>query len=176
SKICASTTNRNLNGFIAVTYQVLKITSVISAGTPTLFVGSLMGMGDEASKEAFEWAIGCTDAVRACGEVARFMDDLASFKHGKNKLDVASSIESYINQHHCTDEVAMDVLDNLVEDAWKTTNQARFDRGALLPLVNRVANLTKSMTLLFRNKVDRYTFSHGNKDRIRQQFIDPIPL
>uniref|UniRef100_R7WFZ2 (+)-delta-cadinene synthase isozyme C2 n=1 Tax=Aegilops tauschii TaxID=37682 RepID=R7WFZ2_AEGTA len=159
-----------------VAYSRKAITSVISAGTPTLFVGSLMGMGDEASKEAFEWAIGCTDAVRACGEVARFMDDLASFKHGKNKLDVASSIESYINQHHCTDEVAMDVLDNLVEDAWKTTNQARFDRGALLPLVNRVANLTKSMTLLFRNKVDRYTFSHGNKDRIRQQFIDPIPL
>ena len=54
--------------------------SIISAGTPTLFVGSLVGMGDEASKEAFEWAIGCTDAVRACGEVARFMDDLASFK------------------------------------------------------------------------------------------------
>ncbi|XP_020151457.1 tau-cadinol synthase [Aegilops tauschii subsp. strangulata] len=150
--------------------------SIISAGTPMLFVGSLVGMGEEATKEAFEWAIGCTDAVKACGEVTRFMDDLASFKHGKNKLDVASSVESYINQYHVTDEVAIATLENLVENAWKTTNQARFDRRALLPLVNRVASITKSMTLLFHDRMDLYTFSRGNKDRIHQQFVQPIPL
>ena len=54
--------------------------SVMSAGTPMLIVGSLIGMGDEATKEVFEWAIGCTDAVKACGEITRFMDDLAAFK------------------------------------------------------------------------------------------------
>uniref|UniRef100_A0A453AVG1 Terpene synthase metal-binding domain-containing protein n=1 Tax=Aegilops tauschii subsp. strangulata TaxID=200361 RepID=A0A453AVG1_AEGTS len=37
-------------------------------------------MGDTATKEALEWALGCTDAVRACAEVTRFMNDLASFK------------------------------------------------------------------------------------------------
>ncbi|KAM0837349.1 hypothetical protein ACQ4PT_061725 [Festuca glaucescens] len=150
--------------------------SVISAGTPTLFVGSLVGMGDEVTQEAFEWAIGFTDAVKACGEVTRFMDDLASFEHGKNKMDAPSSLECYINQYHVASEVAIAVLENLVEDAWKTINQARFDRHALLPLVNRVANLTKSMTLLFRDKSDHYTFSRGNKDRIHQQFVAPIPI
>lgn len=54
--------------------------SVISTGTPTIFLGSLIGIGDEATEEAFKWAIGCTDAVKACGEVARFMDDMAAFK------------------------------------------------------------------------------------------------
>jgi hypothetical protein len=37
-------------------------------------------MGDVATKEAFEWAIGSTDAIRASGEVSRFMDDMADFK------------------------------------------------------------------------------------------------
>jgi hypothetical protein len=37
-------------------------------------------MGDVATKEAFEWAIGHTDAIRASGEVSRFMDDMADFK------------------------------------------------------------------------------------------------
>uniref|UniRef100_A0ACD5ZP33 Uncharacterized protein n=1 Tax=Avena sativa TaxID=4498 RepID=A0ACD5ZP33_AVESA len=150
--------------------------SVISAGTPMLCVASLVGMGEEATKEAFDWAIGCTSAVKGCGEVTRFMDDLAAFKHGKNKLDVANCIESYINQHDVKSEVAIAVMDNLVEDAWKTINQDRFDRRALLPVVNRVVNLTKSMTLLFHDKNDHYTFSHGNKDRIHQQFVEPIPL
>lgn len=172
-------------------------------GTPLLVIGSLVGMGDEATDESFEWAIGYPDVVKACGEVTRFMDDLAAFKvynivliiskcsttparvtnlimwllwqHYKNKLDVSSSLESYVNQHRVTSEMAIAVLDNLVEDAWKTTNQARFGRRALLPFVNRVTNLTKSMTLLFRDKNDLYTFSRGNKDRTRQHFIDPIP-
>ncbi|KQJ81619.1 hypothetical protein BRADI_5g01823v3 [Brachypodium distachyon] len=150
--------------------------SVISAATPFLCIGLLVGMGEEATKEAFEWALGCTDAVKSCGEVTRFMDDMAAFKQGKVKMDVASTIDSYINQHHVTSEVAIAVMDNMVEDAWRTINQTRFDRRALLPLVNRVAGLTKNMTWLFHDKIDRYTFSRGNKDKIEQQFIEPIPL
>jgi hypothetical protein len=37
-------------------------------------------MGDTVTMEALEWALGCKDAVRACAEVTRFMNDLASFK------------------------------------------------------------------------------------------------
>lgn len=33
-----------------------------------------------ATREAFEWAFGCTGAIKAIGEVARFVDDLAGFK------------------------------------------------------------------------------------------------
>ncbi|KAM3244660.1 hypothetical protein ACQJBY_056146 [Aegilops geniculata] len=150
--------------------------SVISTSVPAICVSLLVGMGDEVTKETFEWAISSTDVVRACGEVTRFMNDMAAFTHTKNKMDVATSIESYINQHHVTGEEAMAVLDNRVEDAWKTINHARLERRALLPFINRVANLTKSMTLLFRNKDDRYTYSRGNKDRIKQQFVEPIPL
>jgi len=54
--------------------------SAISAGGQVMCVGSLVGMGDVATKEAFEWAIGHTDAIRASGEVSRFMDDMADFK------------------------------------------------------------------------------------------------
>lgn len=45
-----------------------------------LSVALLVGMGDEATKEAFEWAIGCTDAVMAGSVVARFVNDMTSFK------------------------------------------------------------------------------------------------
>lgn len=150
--------------------------SLISSGIVMISVALLVGMGDEATKKAFEWAIGCTDAVEAGSVVARFMNDMTSFKRGKNKKDVASSVDSYINQYHVTGEVAFAVLDNMVEDAWKTTNQARFDRRTMLPLVDRVTRLTKSIIFMYHHKRDRYTFSRMNKDRVRQQFVDPIPL
>lgn len=45
-----------------------------------LSVVSFVSAGDLATKEALEWAFGGTDAVKACGEIARFQDDLAAFK------------------------------------------------------------------------------------------------
>ncbi|KAF8721048.1 hypothetical protein HU200_023462 [Digitaria exilis] len=55
--------------------------STVCSGAPFASVGLLVGMGDDvATKEALEWAIGCTDAVKAFAEVTRFMNDLASFK------------------------------------------------------------------------------------------------
>jgi hypothetical protein len=54
--------------------------SVITAGAQVLSIGLLVGMGDAATKEAFEWVIGNTDAIWACGEVSRFMDDMSAFK------------------------------------------------------------------------------------------------
>lgn len=53
--------------------------SVISAGGELVAVGLLFGLGDIATKEVFEWAIGNSNTVRACGEVSRFMDDMADF-------------------------------------------------------------------------------------------------
>jgi hypothetical protein len=55
--------------------------STISAGIQLLCVGLLVGMGDVATKEVFEWVIGSNnDVIRACAEVTRFMDDMADFK------------------------------------------------------------------------------------------------
>lgn len=54
--------------------------SVITGGAQVLSIGLLVGMGHEATREAFEWAIGDTDAIWACGEVSRFMDDMSAFK------------------------------------------------------------------------------------------------
>nr|AJP67537.1 (E, E)-farnesol/(E)-nerolidol synthase [Phyllostachys edulis] len=150
--------------------------SVLSAGAQALSVGLLVGMGDLATKEALEWAIGSTDAVWACGEVARFMDDMSAFKNGRNQKDVASSVECYIKEYSVTSEVALAKLSYLVEDAWKTINQARFEHRALLPVVERVTNLAKSMALLFLDKRDAYTYSKDFKETMDSHFVNPIPL
>uniref|UniRef100_A0A0E0D0G3 Terpene synthase N-terminal domain-containing protein n=1 Tax=Oryza meridionalis TaxID=40149 RepID=A0A0E0D0G3_9ORYZ len=130
----------------------------------------------KVTKEALEWAFGCTDAVKACSEIGRFLNDFAAFKHGKAKLDMVTSVESYMKEHNVTGEVATAVLSNMVEDAWKTINQARFERSSLLPAVNRVANLAMSIVFIYRGSKDAYTFSKLNKKTIEQLFVKPIPI
>ncbi|OEL13007.1 Alpha-humulene synthase, partial [Dichanthelium oligosanthes] len=150
--------------------------SVITAGGQLLSIGLLVGMGDVATKEAFEWAIGNTDAIWACGEVSRFMDDMSAFKNGRNKMDVASSVECYIKEHNVSSEVALAKIGSFVEDAWKTLNQAPFKYPTIFPVVQRVTSLAKSMTLLFLDKRDAYTYSKDFKDTLKRHFVKHIPL
>ncbi|WVZ56917.1 hypothetical protein U9M48_007383 [Paspalum notatum var. saurae] len=152
--------------------------STVCSGAPFATVGLLVGMGDDvATKEALEWATNGTDAAKAFAEVTRFMNDLASFKRGKNKNDVASSVECYINEHGVTAEVAVAKIDSMVEDAWKTINTARFEHNELLlPAVQRVVNLTVSMPLMYGDKKDAFTFSDGLKGVIKRLFLKPVLL
>uniref|UniRef100_A0ACD5Z977 Uncharacterized protein n=1 Tax=Avena sativa TaxID=4498 RepID=A0ACD5Z977_AVESA len=150
--------------------------STICSGAPWACVGLLVGMGDTATKEAFEWALGCTDAIKACAVVTRFMNDLASFKHGKNKYDVHSSVECYICEHGVANDVVFGKIGSMIEDAWKTTNQARFEHPGLLSVIQRVVNLTTSMPFMYGDQKDAFTFSTSLDETIRRLFVDPIPL
>ncbi|KAK1628965.1 hypothetical protein QYE76_003280 [Lolium multiflorum] len=148
--------------------------SSICSGAPLLCVGLFVGMGDSATKEVLEWALGCTDAVKASAVVTRLMNDLASFKRGKNKNDVASSVECYISEHGVTGDVAIAKIGSMIEDAWKTTNHARFELAKLFPAVQLVANVSISMWFMYANQKDSFTFSNGLDRTIRSLFVNPI--
>ncbi|KAG2551935.1 tau-cadinol synthase-like isoform X1 [Panicum virgatum] len=151
--------------------------SAISAGGQVMCVGSLVGMGDVATKEAFEWAIGHTDAIRASGEVSRFMDDMADFKRGRDKMDVATSVECYMKEHNVTSEVVVAKIGSFVDVAWKTINQALFDhRSPPLPVLQRVANFAMSIMIIFLDQRDGYTNSKEFKETLESQFVKHIPL
>ena len=91
-------------------------------------------------------------------------------------MDVACSLDSYIKQYQVTREVAMAAIDNLVEDAWKDTNRARFYSSGLLLVVNRIVRQSQSLNLMYRGNINLYTFTGGNKDMIMQLFVEPIPI
>lgn len=150
--------------------------SSISSVVPMLCVAMMVGMGDEATKEVFDWALDIPDAALASGKIGRIMNDIASLKKGKNKGDVASSLECYINEHKVTGEVAIAKMAPLLEDAWKTLNQARFEHRALLQAVQRVINLTVSMPLMYDESRDAYTFSTHLQKTIESLFVKPIPI
>lgn len=81
-----------------------------------------------------------------------------------------------MNEYNVTSEVAMTEIGSLVEDAWKTTNQARFEHRALLPAVQRVINLTVSMPFIYDDKKDVYTNGKDSKETIERLFVNPMPL
>nr|CAB3500741.1 unnamed protein product [Digitaria exilis] len=147
--------------------------SVMSSGFPTLAVVLLMGAGDLATKEAFDWAIDVPDVVSASGEVARFLNDIASYKKGKNKKDAASSVECYAKERGVSGEEAAAAIAGMAEHAWRTINGSCVEMdAALLPAAKLVVNLTKTLEVIYLGGRDAYTFAGDLKDLVVSLFVD----
>ena len=54
--------------------------SIMTSGLPMLTILTLMGYGDEATQEVFEWVSSVPEMVRAGSQVTRFLNDLSSYK------------------------------------------------------------------------------------------------
>ncbi|CAM0153072.1 unnamed protein product [Urochloa decumbens] len=150
--------------------------SVVSAGGELVAIGLLFGLGVIATKEVFEWATQNSNTVRAVGEISRFIDDLTDFKRGRNKRDVASSVECYIKENNVTSEVALAKVTSLVDDAWKTLNQELFEDRAPLSVINQITNFGRSVMFLYHDGRDGYTNSKEVKEALESHFVKHIPI
>nr|G8H5N2.1 RecName: Full=Sesquiterpene synthase 15b; Short=ShTPS15b; AltName: Full=Germacrene A synthase TPS15b [Solanum habrochaites]AEM23830.1 sesquiterpene synthase [Solanum habrochaites] len=146
-----------------------------SSASPTLATASWLGMGDEATKEAFEWISTEPPILVASSNIARLLNDIVSHEREIERGDVASSIECYMKEYGATKEEAYMEIRKIIENNWKDLN-----RGCLKPttvprvLLMPVLNLTRVAEFVYKDE-DAYTFSKNNlKDVIFMVLDDPI--
>ncbi|XP_044983831.1 tau-cadinol synthase-like [Hordeum vulgare subsp. vulgare] len=148
--------------------------SAMSIGIATLCVVLMVGMGDEVTKEAFEWALSCPNIAIAGGKIMRIFDDIAAFQG--EKVDAASTLESYMVEHRVTSEVGIARINSLIEAEWKTVNEARFENRELFPVVKRIINLINTATIYYADQKDGYTFGSYLRKNVESLFVKPIPM
>nr|XP_010323836.1 sesquiterpene synthase-like [Solanum lycopersicum] len=150
------------NGIPSSTYLLLATTS-------------WLGMGDVATKDAFDWISNEPTILVALSIIARLLNDLVTHEIEVERGDVASGIECYMNEYGATKEEAYMETRKIIENNWKVLN-----RGCLKPttvprvLLMPVLNLTRVAEFFYKDD-DAYTFSTNNlKDIISLVLIDPI--
>lgn len=151
----------------------VNVTS-LTIGAPTVCLSMMASMGDTIIKSAVEWVAGVPDVVIAAGKIVRFMNDIAAFERRKCKGDAASSVECYIHEHSVTGEEAIARIYELIEDEWRTLNNARFENRALLLALKRIIGLALSTSLFYDNRNDMYTASRHLHKTIESLFVKPI--
>ncbi|XP_040377952.1 eudesmanediol synthase-like [Oryza brachyantha] len=154
--------------------EQLEVSSMSSY--PLLAPAMLMGVGDDgvATAEAFEWAAAVPDMISASGEVARFLNDIASHVVRKSKKDVPSTVECYMAEHGMDGEAAVAAVAALAERAWRTINRAFLEMDpSLLPAARLIVNLTKMLEVIYLGGGDVYTFGDGLKGLISSLFLKP---
>ncbi|WVZ57012.1 hypothetical protein U9M48_007459 [Paspalum notatum var. saurae] len=140
------------------TFEEKLEVSLVSFGGKIAAAGILIGMcGDhEAPRDAFDWAL----KGESCS--------------GKNVKDAASCVQCYMNEYNVTSEVAIAEIGYLIEDARKAANQALFDHPDLLPVVQRVNNLSVCMLFSYDGGTDAFTSGKDMKDTVERLFINPL--
>ncbi|KAL6316983.1 hypothetical protein AAG906_024522 [Vitis piasezkii] len=145
--------------------------ALVSSGYCVLATTSLVGMGEIATKEAFDWVTSDPKIVSSSNFIARLMDDISSHK----REHVASAIECYMKQYGVSEEQAYSEFQKQIENAWMDINQECLKPTAVpMPLLARVLNLTRAADVIYKEQ-DSYTHvGKVMKNNIAAFFINPI--
>uniref|UniRef100_A0A0E0GMM3 Terpene synthase N-terminal domain-containing protein n=1 Tax=Oryza nivara TaxID=4536 RepID=A0A0E0GMM3_ORYNI len=161
--------------------------SLMSSGFPAMAPVLLLGVRDSGgaaatTKEAFEWAtsVPVPALVRAGGELARFLNDTASYRIGKSGGDMASTVECYMAERGVGGGEAVAAVAALAERAWWTINGECAAVGtmdaALLPAARLMVNLARTVEVIYLGGRDGYTVGGDLKGLVSNLFLDPLPV
>ncbi|KAM0910061.1 hypothetical protein ACQ4PT_014393 [Festuca glaucescens] len=167
------------NGKYQPSFEEHEELSSMSTGLPMLNLMALMGYdGAVATQELFDWmSTPAPDVVRAGAVIGRFLNDISSYKLGKSKNDVDSSVECYMQEKRVTGEEAVAAIAAMTEHRWRVLNQACMETDrALLPGVQLVASIARTCEVIYLRGRDGYTFGSHAKDLVTALFLDTIPL
>ncbi|KAA8523762.1 hypothetical protein F0562_010185 [Nyssa sinensis] len=159
------------------TFEEYLSVSVMSSGYPMLAVQSLIGMGEVATKEAFDWVITVPKIVWSSGLIARLADDIQTHKVEQERGDAPSSVQCYMREHGVSEKEACEKIKEMVGSAWKDINEElQKPDGPSLPLLLPALNLARMMEVIY-HQGDGYSNSSGRtKDIIASLLVDPISI
>ncbi|CAO2149826.1 unnamed protein product [Urochloa humidicola] len=138
----------------------------------------VMGMFQTAvTNEAFDWALSKPGMIHAVATKGRFLNDIASYKLGKSKGDMISSIECYIKEHGVTEEDATVAFATMVDHWWKRINLAyiELDRS-IQPIGPVVVNMARVNQTLYHQGRDVYTFGSTLKEIVTSLLLKDFPV
>lgn len=154
---------RWLNNNYVPTMEEYLVNGYVTSVYPVLTAISFLGLGELASKKAFEWLLTEPKILQGAAFIGRLMDDLVSNKFEQKRGHVASAVECYVKQHSVSEKEARNEIGKLVEKAWKDINEEIVkpsDDGLEmpLPLKNCMLNLARVIYLVYKDG-DGYTHS-----------------
>ncbi|KAF8408837.1 hypothetical protein HHK36_004906 [Tetracentron sinense] len=159
-------------GYVPKLEEYLQI-SLITSVYPLITVIQFIGMGEIATKEAFDWTTSMPKLIRSSSMVGRLMDDIKTHKVEQKRGHVASSVQCYMKEHEVLEEEACEKLQKMVEGAWKDINSECLAPTPIpFPLLLPIVNLARIIEVIYMYG-DGYTDSSGRtKENIASLLVD----
>ncbi|XP_021724059.1 (-)-germacrene D synthase-like [Chenopodium quinoa] len=160
---------------VVPTFDEYMKNAIGSSGYLYVITASFIGMGELATKDAFESVDRTTKAQKASCILARLLNDIASHEFEKKRNHVSSAIDCYMDQFGTSIEEATRGLQAHIEEAWKDTNDEILEPKIVpKPLLLRVINLSRTLYDMYHNAEDGYTTSTFTQEKVAKVLIHPI--
>ncbi|TVU30135.1 hypothetical protein EJB05_21742, partial [Eragrostis curvula] len=165
------------DGYVPKSLEEHLPVSLRTNASHLLLCASVVGMGDIATKDSFDWVSSMPKMLQALCIILRLLDGLQSFEREQMTPHVASTIDSYMKEHNISIELAREKIHELKEETWKDFNAEWLNPENSQPkeIVNRIFNLTRTMEF-FYNKDDNFTNCHNITGTICSLFVEPITI
>ncbi|KAF6143062.1 hypothetical protein GIB67_041130 [Kingdonia uniflora] len=162
--------------YVPTTKEYLDV-AMVSSNYITLTVASLLCLGDNVTKEAFDWLAEMPKILTASLVICRVMDDIKSHKFEQQRPHVASVVQCYTKEHGVSDDEACCELRKMVENVWKDINQAILKPTPVpMDVLMSSLNYSRVMDVIYKD-LDGYTFAHlVIKDHVKLLLVDPPPM
>ncbi|CAN0890928.1 (-)-germacrene D synthase [Linum grandiflorum] len=171
---------------IMPTLEEYKKISSLSTVYQQMVCLTLSGMGELASKEAFEWLLAFPEILLASSDHCRLMDDIVTYELESKRGHPPSSVQVYMNQFGVTKEEAIEALFSMIEDDWRTINREMLNPQLtdadvdVVHIPKEVRSIllgfAQVMEVLYKG-ADWYTFSGTIiKDQLTAMLVTPIQL
>nr|UCJ02325.1 sesquiterpene synthase 9 [Aquilaria sinensis] len=155
--------------------EYLKL-GIHTSTCPLLTLSSVLGMGDNISRDVFEWFFSTPKILTACSLITRLLDDIMTNEFEKKMGHVDSAIDCYMKEHRVTKQEAVKELYKRVESAWKDVNEELLRPTEVLKAVlMRVLNFPRCCHIMYAD-TDAYTFPDYLKDFVATLLIHQLPL
>jgi hypothetical protein len=98
-------------------------------------------------------------------------------QRGKNKNDVASTVESYMKEHGVTGEEAIAAIKTMVEQAWRRINGVCTELGRTMqPALQWLVDMTRMLEIFYLDGRDGLTYGYDIKEIVAFLFLKQVPV
>ncbi|CAO2836435.1 unnamed protein product [Amaranthus hypochondriacus] len=166
---------RWLHEKIMPTYEEYIKVGLTTSTFAFLFMGTLQGMGDIASKEDLEWVFQKSKVKKTTGILCRIMNDIHGHKVEQKRNHVPSAVECYMANFGVSAEDAYKELEKKVEEEWKNV-RAEMIRPTVvpMPILMGILNACRTMYDLYKDGEDGFTRAEFMKTQIKALLIEPV--
>ncbi|KAH6755661.1 hypothetical protein C2S53_010525 [Perilla frutescens var. hirtella] len=166
-----------IQGYLPHFEEYLK-NALNTTGGCYLAMTSWLGM-EAAMKEDFEWLSKKPKILVASDIISRLVDDVASYEVEKNRGQVTTGIDCYMNDNGVKKEEAMDKFIEMSINAWKDVNEEMLIRASArsCEVHMRILNFTRMIEVVYKGNQDGYTKPEKVlKPHIIALFVDPVQI
>ncbi|KAK9054086.1 hypothetical protein SSX86_025163 [Deinandra increscens subsp. villosa] len=119
---------------------------------------ALIGMGKIVTQEAFAWYQSHPKIMIASQSISRLQDDIMTVEFERERAPSATGVDAYMKTFGVSENVAIDEVKNIVENAWKDINEGCLHpREAPMDLLAPIVNLARMIDVAYKYN-DGFTF------------------